>query len=379
MKRISYICLCLLFLLACNSNKPEELSKDELHAVEPKCEIAYAQGFELEFFEEGVLISISQAWKGMEEPMLFWIPQNEESGYLNGAHYIPPQIDRIACLSTTHLHAFELLNNAGLVIGVADPKLVYSAFYRDRIEQGQINQIALNQEINYEELLTNEPDLLLVYGIGDAVLPKLQKLESLEIPYLLIGEYMEQHPLGQAEWIKVMGLVTGKLDEADSIFSQIEANYLGLEGAIPVNPTIPTVLLNSPWEGVWYLPASENFSTHFIEDAGAQLLFTDSNEEGWQTLDKEYVYENAHDADYWLNTGVHQSLDELVAQFPLAREFQAFQSGQVFNNVKRLGPGGGNDYWESGIYRPDIVLKDLFNIFHSDSLDASQLFYFKPL
>ena len=369
-----------LSLFSCATGPENEHTKEELSPLnDPPFELKYATGFEADFYEEGILISINRAWKDMQEPMLFWIPGKEGYAQFEGAQSIPSEIKRIACLSTSHLHAFELLESGQMIKGVANPNHVYSEFYQNGLKNGTIIRIGSNQEIDYENLLTLDPDILLIYGIGDAVIPQLEKLESLEIPYLLIGEYMEEHPLGQAEWLKLFGVLIGKEEMADSVFSKLESEYLAIQKMQSESSEKPTVFLNSPWEGVWYMPASANFSTHLIEDAGGQLLFKNDEEEGWQTLDKEFVFEKAYDADFWLNTGSHNSLRELEAFFPMASDFQAFQNAKVYNNVKRISEGGGNDYWESGIYRPDLVLKDLYLILHADSLNSADLFYFKHL
>jgi len=58
--------------------------------------------------------------------------------------------------------------------------------------------------------------------------------------------------------------------------------------------------------------------------------------------------------------------------------FKAFKTQKVYNNIKRLNSEQGNDFWESGITRPDLVLKDLIKIFHPDLIDH-ELFYYQRL
>jgi iron complex transport system substrate-binding protein len=368
-----------IWLISCADKEQALLELDELKAVEAPVSTEYAHGFELEFFQEGTLITVRKAWKNMDEPMRFWLPASRDIAPLAGAVTLPAEPKRIAVISTSHIHAFELIGESDRIVGLSDPDLVYSSQMQERINKGKVKAIGSNEQLNYEALLLLEPDLVLLYGIGDAVLPKLEKLESLGIPYLVLGEYMEDHPLGQAEWMKLIGLLCDKTAQTDSVFSYVAGNYWEINMLATTYTQHPTVFLNSPWEGVWYMPASANFSTQFIEDAGANLLFRNNEAEGWQTLDKEYVFEKAHDADFWLNTGAHQSLEELKAQFDMATAFDAFQNRRVFNNVKRIGAGGGNDYWESGIYRPDIILRDLNLIFHADSLRWEELSYYKTI
>ncbi len=37
----------------------------------------------------------------------------------------------------------------------------------------------------------------------------------------------------------------------------------------------------------------------------------------------------------------------------------AIRNRMVFNNNRRQTPAGGSDFWESGVIRPDLVLRDL--------------------
>ena len=60
-------------------------------------------------------------------------------------------------------------------------------------------------------------------------------------------------------------------------------------------------------------------------------------------------------------------------------DFDAFKAGRVFNNDRRLNEHGGNDYWESGSLRPDIVLADLIKILHPQLLPDHELVFYRRL
>ena len=48
---------------------------------------------------------------------------------------------------------------------------------------------------------------------------------------------------------------------------------------------------------------------------------------------------------------------------------------------KSLNVAGGNDYWESGVVQPDVVLHDLIAIMHPEVLDENdrELHYYQRL
>jgi len=45
----------------------------------------------------------------------------------------------------------------------------------------------------------------------------------------------------------------------------------------------------------------------------------------------------------------------------------------------RMSPNGGNDFWESGVVHPDLILKDLISIFHPEIAGQQTLYYYRKL
>ena len=68
----------------------------------------------------------------------------------------------------------------------------------------------------------------------------------------------------------------------------------------------------------------------------------------------------------------------LKAVNPKFADAKAVNEKTVYNNNLRLTPTGGNDYWESAVVRPDVVLRDLIHIFHPE-LVTDSLYYYRHL
>jgi iron complex transport system substrate-binding protein len=68
-----------------------------------------------------------------------------------------------------------------------------------------------------------------------------------------------------------------------------------------------------------------------------------------------------------------------VAEDARYGEFKAVIEGKVYNNNARMNPNGGTDYYEGGVAHPDVVLRDLINIFHPGLLPEPQLFYYSKV
>ena len=60
-------------------------------------------------------------------------------------------------------------------------------------------------------------------------------------------------------------------------------------------------------------------------------------------------------------------------------DLNVLKKGQVYNNNARINSAGGNDYWESGTVRPDLVLADLIEVFHPDLLTDHRFVYYRQL
>ena len=89
---------------------------------------------------------------------------------------------------------------------------------------------------------------------------------------------------------------------------------------------------------------------------------------GSPTQDKE-AFILASGADFWLDTGSFSSIGELTGACPAFSGIRCIREGNVFNCDRRINGRGGNDFWETGQTRPDLVLEDMIRIFHPEIAD----------
>ena len=140
----------------------------------------------------------------------------------------------------------------------------------------------------------------------------------------------------------------------------------------------PKVMMNTPYGDSWFMPARGSYAIRLIEDAGGVPAYiADGNAS--KAIDMEQAYLLASEADVWINTGDATTMREVIAMCPKTADTQAVLSGNVFNNNLRRGPGGGSDYWESGVMNPDLILRDLVKIFHPGALPSDTLVYYRKL
>ena len=234
--------------------------------------------------------------------------------------------------------------------------------------------------INLEVLIDLKPDLVMTYATGLPEYDAHPKLQEAGIPVVLNSEYMEENPLGRAEWIKFMSVFFDREREANAYFEKIKKEYLShVDSVNSLNVTRPTVFLNNNWQGTWHMAGGNSYVAKLLKDAGADYLWSDDTTTGSIPLDFEFVYEKAQHADYWLNPGTAMTLKDLLGEDARYSEFDAFKSKKIYNNNARVNAEGGNDYWESGVAHPETILKDLIKIFHPEIVSEHNFVYYRHM
>ncbi|MCF6188152.1 MAG: hypothetical protein L3J49_11855 [Desulfobulbaceae bacterium] len=123
----------------------------------------------------------------------------------------------------------------------------------------------------------------------------------------------------------------------------------------------------------------ESFAARFLADAGADYIWKDLPGTGSMPMDIEMVYERGAAADFWVNTGNWATLAQAVRSAPRMATFKAIKEKRLYNRNRRVNDSGANDYWESGMVQPDVILADLIRIFHPELLPNHELYYYQRL
>ncbi|MEA4811827.1 MAG: ABC transporter substrate-binding protein [Anaerolineaceae bacterium] len=346
-----------------------------------KVEVKYAQNFSLEYKEGYKLLTVKTA----ESPKLAQYalvekgskPQISEEG----AIVIETPIEKIITLSSTYYPALEQIGKLESIAAIDDATYTYNEKIRAGVEAGKIATIGdgFVSKINIEKIIELDPDLVMVPYMSASNLDEA-KMKEAKITTVLNADYLENSPLGRAEWTKFIAAFYNLEAEAAKAFEQTVARYEEAKGLAAKVEKPVTVFVNTAYQGTWYMPGKESYLAELFKDAGALYIFADTVEgTGSSPLAFEVVYEKAKDADYWLNTGFAPDLKGLIAEDARYAEFKALKENHVFNNNARMNANGGTDYYESGVVNPDVVLKDLIKIFYSQFLPDYELFYYQQV
>lgn len=324
---------------------------------------------------DSVNLSILEPWKGARAPLQYTL-RAANTSVKNPAGTVVLPARRIACLSAAHTGFLDALGLSDRIVAVDARRHVHASRVRAAVKAGKIVEVGSGTSVNAERLLAVRPDLVLANVVTESEHAALERVRRAGIPVVVTSEWMERHPLARAEWVRVIGLLAGKEARADSLFDVVEAAYLRTAGHARREARKPAVLLGAPFRDQWFVPGGRSFMASLVRDAGGAYLWADDTTVGGVPLGFEAVLAHARDADVWLQPGDWRSLGDGMRQDPRFARFSAFSRGDVYNNDVRLHADGSNDFWESGVVRPDRVLADLVSIFHGNE---DSLFYYRRL
>lgn len=333
--------------------------------VEP---VRYAKGFSLKNYRGFALLRIIPVQDGQKDTLRYLlVPKNTPlpKGF-KGHTVIRTPISRIAVGSTTQVGFIDLLGETRSIVGVSHPEFVNTPELKERIKTGLVSSIGVRLSLNVESLLELSPDIVAVSAVPASRESAFERLRQAGVPAIVTAEWLEPSPLGRAEWLRVFGALFARDRLADRKFTRIEQAYLRLASLTQKVEKRPLVLSGFPFKDTWFVPAGDSYVAQLLHDAGAFYPWRDRPGVGSLNLGIEAVYPVALEADYWLNPGVVTSMRELLAKDARFRDFSSVRSGRVYNNNRQVNAAGGNAYWEYGVARPDLILRDLIMILHPE-------------
>ena len=288
-------------------------------------------------------------------------------------------LNTVMVIPTSVIAYMNELDLVDKISGISQPDFIYNPKIQEWVQKNKIEEIGTYNEIFIEPILLKKPDIFI--STSSPNLAKFHsQLEKEGIKIIYIDEYEESSPLARAEYLKLIGKLFGKEKEANLRFEEIEKNYLEIQKKVQKRGVSkPTVLSNQMYGDIWYLAGGKSYQGHLIKDAGGNYLWESDESSGSLHLSFESVFEKAHGAEVWVNAGDFSSKAALQASYTNYEWFSAYKSGKIYNWNKRKSATGANDFFETGVVRPDWVLKDLATIFHPELFPEHELVFYKKL
>lgn len=349
-----------------------------------KCRPEYARGFSIEYHDTYKVLSIHDPWGRPDEDFTYLLVQRGEEvpeGYPDAQVFFIP-VERVVTLAVVHLPHLCELQEYGSLVGHNGIALAYDDEIRRLAADGAIAEVgsgtlSMTTSLKMERIIDLEPEVVFCVANGNREYDNHYKMREAGLSPVVTAEWMEKHPLGRAEWIKFFACFYNREQEANGFFDRITAEYSSLSAMALDLEEKPKVFSGIDYQGTWYAPGGASYVAVLFRDAGADYVLADDPDAGSVPLDFEAIYEKAHDAEYWLNIGFADNTEELLALDPRYENFRAFLSGNVYHYNARVNAAGGNDYWQSGIIHPEIVLADLVKILHPELVPDHELYYYR--
>jgi iron complex transport system substrate-binding protein len=334
--------------------------------------VEYANGFDL-FEKQGVnKLVVYEA--GSRESILatYYITDSNNLGKFKQTKnlFICP-IDSVALFSATQINAFKKLDLLDKIIGVSEANYINDSVVRDRIVKGEVTELAGSGNFYTEKAMMISPSVIF-YSPYQGL--ELNTMKLTGIPLIPYYDYLEETPLGRAEWIKFSAVFFNRYQIADSIFQEISKNYSEYRQLAQNLISKPTVFSDKYFNGQWYIPGGHSYIAHLFADAGADYLWKNDSHTGSFPLDYEVVFNKAHDADFWRIVGSYgeePSYESLAAQNELYRHFKAFREHKII-----WCDAESTAYFEESPLEPDKVLADLIKAFHPELLPGYKPKYY---
>ena len=366
--------LGVFFLFSCEKKQEGSLSKEPIT-------LEYAKGFTL-FKGEGFWeIQVSQGYSNASETYRYLVLEPgitlDSTGY-DAVVHLP--IQRVALTSTTQVPHLDALGQTDLLVGFPQLDLISSKAARARIAAGKVQDLGAGPSANPELVLDLQPDWIMISTLGED-LRYLEVFKQAGIPALINGEYVEQNPLGRAEWIKFTGVLLGNYAEASAQFEQIKKDYneaANLASSI-LEKDKPRVLSGVMYQDIWYAPSADSWAAQLLSQAGGNYAFEENAGSGSLQLNYEYVLDQASSAPIWIGAADFASRAEMGTREPRYQAFAAWQAGELYTYTAKKGETGGLEYFELGYLRPDLILKDLIKILHPQLLPEYQPYFYQKI
>lgn len=353
MRRVILEILASLMLFSCTESGKQHREYADATARHP----LYAKGFDILEHSDFVEIIIYNPWNNSEILTRYYLVGNESVNTPDDGLKVVTPVDEVAITSVTQIEFLNMLGELGSVKASCSPELIYNEKLRGRYEAGLLQSLGDAFNLNRERMIALNADAIFA-TLYNQTSAQQQVAEATSTRTIYDNEWTEATPLARAEWIKFIAAFYDKLDMADSIFAVIDSSYQEASKMAATIESPKSVMLGGNYRGTWYMPSGRSYMGTLVRDAHASYKYSNDTTTGSIALNFETVLHEFSEVDVWLNAPA-KSLGEIKLLDERHMAFAPYSSGNVYGFHKRLTATGANDFWESAVAHPDIILKDM--------------------
>lgn len=382
------VVLSLFLILSCGeSTNKKNVSRSEIQEVLVDSSfyfnstIKHAKGFSIEMHEGYKELSVRDPWnKGQIFQKYYLIPRGtkDKLNFPADGQIVEVPVRSIAALSSTQIGILNFLGVIDSVVAVSLPDRVFNEHLSNKIASEEVVGVGHNTSLDFERIVDLSPDLVMVAGFMK-VSNDETKLIKAGLPVAFNIEWMESSPLARAEWSKFIAAFFNLEHKADELFTELENRYSKVKTEISHINEKPDVISGYHYKGVWYMPGGQSYLAQLLRDAKGEYCWFSDSTQGSIPLSFEVVLEKQSDSKIWFGPAHCQSLKEMKDLDERYTLFKAYKDGQVYSVTNRTDEKGANDYYESGVINPDLLLKDVAKVLHPELFPGHNLYFYKKL
>ena len=378
--------LFLTLFLGCQSSSDQKSVNQDFDSNKDyfpnKTSIDHAIGFDIVYHNNWKEVHLFRHYNDFIDTVTFALVAKDTpspEGF-SSERIVNIPVTRLASMSTTHLGMFEMLDALDVLKGIERAEYVSSQTVKQLVEDGAIVELEPSGAINTELAVNERIELLLGVGYPNSENDSYQELENAGIPVLLNADWQEKTLLGRAEWIKLLAALLNKEELVNERFGAIEEEFNKVLAMVEEKVTQgPSTITGIAQGDAWFVAGGRSFAYYLLDLAKVQYPWKDNENTGGLRLDFETVYAEGLKADFWMVPSTAKTRDEILQADQRYADFKAFKNGNIYNIFGRYTEGGGNDYYESAVVNPHIVLKDNIKIFHPELLPNHELVFYNRL
>lgn len=367
--KISVVMVCLLSLLAaCKGRETDTTHSDgkQLTSSAGLLRISDNDGY--------YMVRITDPWdttKILHSYQL--VPRGEDVPRVAGSTKVEIPLQRTLVYSAVYTGVIDELGCADAITSVADAMYINNEAVKRGLAEGRITDVGSTMSPVVEKVVASKPDAILASPFQNA---GYGAVGQLDIPIIEMADYMETTPLGRAEWIKLIGLLYGRYNEADSIYNGVTRAYHNLTKKVAHTSVRPKVLTETMINGVWNVPGGRSYKARMLQDAGATYPWADDTSAGSLDLDFSRVFDKAADADVWIATsyGYPMTRSTLSADYRPNERIKAFKTGNIYTCDTSVTP-----LFDEFPFHPERLLNDYVIILHPETAEGMTLHYFHKM
>ncbi|MDM8270192.1 ABC transporter substrate-binding protein [Thermophilibacter provencensis] len=298
-------------------------------------ELAHATQFSLDSYDGGYRLATLASGD-----RLLIVPENATApeGLPDEVAVVQQPLENVYLVSTGMICLVDAIGALGAV-GVSSVRAENSPApaFTELLESGEIAYGGIYRSPDYELIAAAACPLAIENTNIDHVPEVRAKLEELGVVVLMEQSSREEDMLGRLEWIRLMGTVFGREDEAAEVFKDVAARVEDAAAEGPLGKTVTFFYINE--DGAAVTRRAGDYFAQMIEAAGGE--YVSFAEEGAAdsspttvTVEMEAFFAGARDADVIIYNGTIDdgvtSLEALSEKNSLLADFKAVREGNVW-------------------------------------------------